>query len=53
MGHREFSGSETALNDIIIVEHVIITHRLYNTKSECQCKLRTLADKDVSMNKTH
>lgn len=44
---------ETTLNDIIILDicrHTFVqAHRLYNTESELQDKLRSLEDCDVTM----
>ena len=47
-----FSGSETVLYDTIVVEtchHAFVkTLRMYNIKSEQQCKLWTLDNKNMS-----
>lgn len=46
-------GSESLVYDTIMVATYhytfVQTHRVYNTKSELQCKLWTLSDNDVSV----
>ena len=47
-----FQGSDNTLFDTIMVDtyhNFVQTHRIYKTKSEIECKLWTLVDKDESL----
>ena len=49
---EDIQGSETLLYDLVMMDMCHYTsvqaHRMYNTKSESQCKLWTLGGNDVS-----
>lgn len=51
--HRGLLGNEIILYDTVIVDtchHIFVkTHRMYTTKSEPYCKLRTLGDYENSV----